>query len=236
MRKLTLVTFSMAACVLGAGAGVAQAAPTPPTATISSPASGGTYAQGQSVTTSFSCADPTGPGIASCKDSNGTSSPTGQLNTSSAGQLTYTVTALSSDGMTGSSSISYTVVNCSTQSSAGYNDGYKAGFQSGFQTEFRASYRPNGGWALGYKAGFAKAHPKGAQKLTGAYTVRRSAFVAAPDAVTASPAQSTPVPSVCVPAFNSAFQQGFQQAFNPAFNSAFNSAYGNGYRAGLKAR
>ena len=93
-------------------------AASPPSAAITSPATGGVYQLNQVVPTSFSCTDGDGGGgIVSCTDSNGAagsddtgagSTGTGLLDTSY-GTHTYTVTATSRSGMVRRTSISYSV-------------------------------------------------------------------------------------------------------------------------------
>jgi streptogramin lyase len=82
----------------------------PPAASILSPASGGIYPRGATVPTTFSCVDGAGgPGVLLCLDSHGGSGTAGTLDTSTTGLHAYTVTAKSGDGLTGNTSISYTV-------------------------------------------------------------------------------------------------------------------------------
>ncbi|HUE26945.1 MAG TPA: hypothetical protein VMP89_09240 [Solirubrobacteraceae bacterium] len=80
-----------------------------PSASITVPANGATYAVGQSVSSSFSCNDATGaPGISSCLDQDGHASG-GTLNTSTLGAHTFTVSATSGDGLATTTSVAYTV-------------------------------------------------------------------------------------------------------------------------------
>ncbi len=124
----------------------------PPTASIAAPANRGVYDLGQSVSTSFSCSEATnGPGVASCQDSNGASGGSGSLNTSAPGSFTYTVTATSEDGQTGTTSISYIVLPASSpvpvgggcNAADGKVEGYGATSQQNAQALFWNNYGPD---------------------------------------------------------------------------------------------
>jgi len=84
----------------------------PPTAKISSPRHGQRYLEGQSVATTFSCAEAlNGPGLKTCRDSRRNASPPhGHLDTSFPGRHVYSVTAVSKDGQSATASIEYAVV------------------------------------------------------------------------------------------------------------------------------
>jgi hypothetical protein len=90
----------------GQGAAYAFVAPLP-TVTIATPGSGATYAKGQAVAASYSCAAPTGATITACAGPVASGAP---IDTSTLGTHSFTVTASDSDGQTTTQSVSYTVV------------------------------------------------------------------------------------------------------------------------------
>ncbi len=97
------------------GASIGYTVAEPPSAKIESPAGGGTYRAGEVIPTVFNCTEGAfGPGLESCDDNNGTDTVAGGLGTlgiSTVGIHTYTVTALSKDGQSGSASITETAIN-----------------------------------------------------------------------------------------------------------------------------
>jgi hypothetical protein len=81
-----------------------------PTTSITTPANGATYQLNHTVASSFSCAEgANGPATApSCTDQNGRASGA-PVDTSTTGSHSFTVTAVSSDGLTSSSTVTYKV-------------------------------------------------------------------------------------------------------------------------------
>ena len=80
----------------------------PPSAAISSPAGGSTYTRGQVIDASYGCrGGASGPGLSSCT---GTVPAGAAIDTSTPGQHSFTVTALSTDGQRTTAAVSYTVV------------------------------------------------------------------------------------------------------------------------------
>jgi hypothetical protein len=79
----------------------------PPTVTLTTPANGASYTQGQSVTAAYTCAAPPAPAtLSACTGP----VPSGQkLDTSTLGTQAFTVTATSNDGSTATATATYTV-------------------------------------------------------------------------------------------------------------------------------
>ena len=79
----------------------------PPSAAITSPTGGSTYAEGQVVDAGYGCQDgASGPGISTCTGPVADGQP---IDTSSTGPHTFAVTATSSDGQTVTKTVGYTV-------------------------------------------------------------------------------------------------------------------------------
>ena len=100
-----------------------------PSANIATPANGATYAQGQAVSSRFTCSDGAGgPGISSCLDQSGRGSGAA-VDTTIPGTHTFMVTAASADGQTSTSTVRYTVATgpAATISSPANGRRYKFG-------------------------------------------------------------------------------------------------------------
>jgi hypothetical protein len=82
----------------------------PPTVMIKTPSAAARYTRRQVVKSSFTCSEgPGGPGLASCLDQNGRG-PGAPIDTSTIGSHSFTVTAISKDGLTASKTVTYTVL------------------------------------------------------------------------------------------------------------------------------
>jgi hypothetical protein len=100
---------SYGAATSPSGSGECFTVPEPghPSATISSPHPSAIYGLGQTVDASYSCAEASGgPGMAACTGNAANGSP---INTSTLGPHTFSVTALSQDGLSTTVSTGYTV-------------------------------------------------------------------------------------------------------------------------------
>ena len=81
-----------------------------PSVSITVPRSGRTYRIRQRVSTAFGCREGTGgPGLVTCADSNGVSASHGRLDTTHFGRHSYSVTAISADGLQTLGSIAFRV-------------------------------------------------------------------------------------------------------------------------------
>jgi hypothetical protein len=83
---------------------------TAPTIDISTPADGSQFTLDQGVLPDISCDDGTGTGVASCTATAGTDSATGELDTSTLGWHTFTVTATDYAGNSSTKSVTYQIV------------------------------------------------------------------------------------------------------------------------------
>jgi DNA-binding beta-propeller fold protein YncE len=82
-----------------------------PTAGIAVPANQGFYVRGTHVSTNFNCSDGnTGPGVVSCTDSQGAKPSGGPLDTRTLGRHKFAVTAISGDGLSYTTKLTYRVV------------------------------------------------------------------------------------------------------------------------------
>jgi hypothetical protein len=201
----------------------------PPTATITSPTPGGTYALGQFVPTSFSCTDSTpGAQIIGCSDSNNQRSP-GYLDTSTPGPHTYYVSAESSDALSSTTSLTYTVAYPDAAPLVTQNPSSQSGY-AGTTLTFVASATGNPAPTVQWQHSANKGaswvnYPNGTSTslTTGALTTSqngwevRAVFTNAVGSATTSPAtitvQKDVAPAVTLQPTNTAVKSGTTATF-----------------------
>ncbi len=109
----------------------------PPSASITTPANGATYSAGQTVDANYSCTEGSqGTGIQSCS---GPVADGAAIDTSTPGPHSFTVTATSSDGLTGSQTATYTVI-ATPSFAATVDDGSSGQPWSGTETVGTTAY------------------------------------------------------------------------------------------------
>jgi hypothetical protein len=114
----------------------------PPSASITTPASGASYNLGQAVNASYSCAEgPSGPGLQSCTGpvANGAA-----VDTSTTGHHTFAVTATSSDGQSTTTTFHYTVAGPPSASIALPANGARYRLGQVIHSSYSCADDPNG--------------------------------------------------------------------------------------------
>ncbi|HEX6460398.1 MAG TPA: FG-GAP repeat protein [Thermoleophilaceae bacterium] len=135
--------------VIGAGVrngqrGAAYVFAVPPDISITSPANGATYTQGQAVTGSYACAPPGGATITACA---GTVPNGAAIDTATPGAHSFSVSSSDSDGISSSQSVSYTVAPRAAPAIAGLKQSariWREGTKLPSISKARAKKRPVG--------------------------------------------------------------------------------------------
>jgi hypothetical protein len=215
----------------------------PPTASITTPAEGATYTEGQVVDSEFTCTPAlAGPGILRCEDQNGETSGAA-IDTSTPGPHTFTVTAVSQLGLTGEATAKYTVIGPPTASittptaDATYTKGEVV------HSKFTCTEGVDGPGIKSCED--QNGHTSGAAINTSTLGTHTFTVTATSESgltghasVTYTVKEVAP-PSVCEDSkaafdegFNAAFDKAFDHGFNPGFNAGFNSGFDAGFHAG----